>query len=187
MATFSDRKVVYAIILACILIVTLISCKKDNSTTIPVDPDPTYYFKYKGNKYEISKSLVFYDAAWGNPGLRRFKVYLTSNGIEYDQFHNKLTGNGNGLLFNLVTDNDTTFAGIYAVHPEHPIPAVDDITSPGIVFDNDFSLMDGEHITISGGTCVVSELDDICKFTFKFVTSANDSVTGGYTGNFEKY
>ena len=183
------RDCLYSFILTTFAILILnVSCKKDKTTTTPVNPDPTYYFKFQGKKYEIAKALVFYDATWGNPGLRRFKVYLTSPGVEYDQFHNKITGDGNGLIFNLVTDNDTTFAGpAYAVHPEHSIPVVDDITYPKMMLYGDFTLMDGEITNIAGGTCVVSKTENMCKFTFKFVSAANDSITGGFTGYFEKY
>lgn len=178
---------VLVIIMAAVLFFD--SCKKDKgSNTTPPVPDPTYYFKYLDQKYELGKCIVLLDQNFGGPDKHLFHVYLTSQGVEYDSFHKRLTGVGNGVVFDLVTMSDTTFAGSsFAVHPEHVTPEVNDILNSRIMFNGDFSLMDGEITSISSGSCKVSKIDNICKFTLYFASATHDSITGVYAGNFELY
>ena len=172
------------------LIVTLLgtSCKKENSSTPPPVPDQTYYFKYKDIKYEIGKSMVFLDPNFHANGLHRYHIYLTSQGIEYDTFHNRLTGIGNGIIFDLVTEADTSFAGSdFNIHPEHFTPEFKDIMNARIMLNGDFQTMDGEITSLVSGSCTASKNYTFCKFTFGFTDLANDSITGLFTGYFEQY
>lgn len=174
---------ILSIVLVLLSTIVFFSCKKDKDKKDTPPFNPAWYFEFKGTKYEITQGLAFHDAGFGNDSLHLFHIYLTTQGVVYDEAHNKLTGSGDAILFDLVTKTDTSFLGSnYVVHPEHDTLRVNDISNPRILLNGDFFLMSGDLTALKSGSCEVSFANGLYLFLFTFQDQEGNVVSGKYKG-----
>ena len=167
-------------LLLALFVLSFASCEKE-------EPESNH-FEYELIKYEIDEGMI---ESYGklNPDATgyNFDVTLYSTGIVFNPGDGSFTGSGNIVILEMFSESkDELKAGTYTFDNLGSMdPYTFDIGRFGLFVNMDEQT--GTIILANSGTIKVSQSGDSWTFDFNCSTSADNTITGSFTGELDFY